>query len=80
MRPIHVAAKLGHMRIVKSLLLARADPKQKTSRGRTAVQIARKADKERALVQELHSSYRNRNPQYIVVWPLKPENNMRRNL
>ncbi|CAE7645903.1 unnamed protein product, partial [Symbiodinium necroappetens] len=46
MRPIHVAAKLGHMRIVKSLLLARADPKQKTSRGRTALQIARKADKE----------------------------------
>ncbi|CAE7037119.1 unnamed protein product [Symbiodinium sp. CCMP2456] len=46
MRPIHVAAKLGHERIVKCLLLARADPKTKTSRGRTALQIARKANKE----------------------------------
>ncbi|OLQ00872.1 hypothetical protein AK812_SmicGene16414 [Symbiodinium microadriaticum] len=42
--PIHVAAKLGHETVVKSLLMARADPKRKTSRGRTALEIARKAD------------------------------------
>ena len=52
MRPIHVAAKLGHERIVKSLLMARADPKLKTSRGRTALQIARKADKDPGLEHE----------------------------
>ncbi|CAE7208158.1 unnamed protein product [Symbiodinium sp. CCMP2592] len=44
MCPLHVAAKLGHEKIVKSLLMARADPKRKTSRGRTALEIARKAD------------------------------------
>ncbi|CAE7604465.1 unnamed protein product [Symbiodinium sp. CCMP2456] len=44
MCPIHVAAKHGHAKIVKSLLMARADPKRKTSRGRTALEIARKAD------------------------------------
>ncbi|CAE7224091.1 unnamed protein product [Symbiodinium sp. CCMP2592] len=41
---IHVAAKLGHDVIIKTLLIARADPKRKTSRGRTALQIAQKAD------------------------------------
>ncbi|CAE7324833.1 unnamed protein product [Symbiodinium sp. CCMP2456] len=46
MCPIHVAAKRGHERIIKFLLLARADPKQKTSRGRTALEIAREADTE----------------------------------
>ena len=48
MCPIHVAAKRGHERIINFLLLARADPKQKTSRGRTALEIAQKADKEGA--------------------------------
>ena len=44
MCPIHVAAKRGHERIIKFLLMARADPTLKTSRGRTALEIARKAD------------------------------------
>ncbi|CAE7208166.1 unnamed protein product [Symbiodinium sp. CCMP2592] len=44
MCPLHVAAKRGHERIIKFLLMARADPTLKTSRGRTALEIARKAD------------------------------------
>ncbi|CAE7212868.1 unnamed protein product [Symbiodinium sp. CCMP2592] len=44
MCPVHVAAKHGHEGIVRFLLMARADPTLKTSRGRTALEIARKAD------------------------------------
>ena len=43
--PIHVAAHLGDHEIVHLLLQAKADPRQPTSRGRTAEEIALEADR-----------------------------------
>ncbi|OLQ10098.1 hypothetical protein AK812_SmicGene6246 [Symbiodinium microadriaticum] len=43
--PIHFAAKQGDVRLVRQLLAAGADPLQKTSRGRTALQIAKKCNR-----------------------------------
>mmetsp|Transcript_40250 Transcript_40250/g.93227 ORF Transcript_40250/g.93227 Transcript_40250/m.93227 type:complete len:184 (+) Transcript_40250:59-610(+) len=42
--PIHVAAKLGDAQMIRLLLKAGADRKQKTSQGRTAAEIAVEAD------------------------------------
>ncbi|CAE7703955.1 unnamed protein product [Symbiodinium sp. CCMP2592] len=42
---IHVAAEVGDAEMVRTLLRAKADPSQKTSRGHTAVELARSADK-----------------------------------
>ena len=42
---IHVAAEVGDAEMVRALLRAKADPSQKTSRGHTAVELARSADK-----------------------------------
>mmetsp|Transcript_994 Transcript_994/g.965 ORF Transcript_994/g.965 Transcript_994/m.965 type:complete len:171 (-) Transcript_994:247-759(-) len=39
--PVHVAAKLGDVEILSSLLRAGADKEQPTSKGRTALQLAR---------------------------------------
>lgn len=43
--PLHVAAELGDAMMVELLLAERADPRQKTSGGKTALQIAQKASK-----------------------------------
>ena len=43
--PIHVAAHLGDHEVVHLLLQAKADPRQTTSRGRTAEDIALEADR-----------------------------------
>ena len=42
--PIHEAARIGNARIVRLLLQANADPAQRTSKGRSAAEIARGAD------------------------------------
>ncbi|CAE7654526.1 nipblb, partial [Symbiodinium pilosum] len=42
--PIHVAARLGDAEIVRLLLSAGADPKQRSSKGRTATDMALEAD------------------------------------
>jgi len=42
--PIHVAARLGDAEIVRLLLAAGAEPKQRTSKGRTATDLALEAD------------------------------------
>ncbi|CAE7410071.1 unnamed protein product [Symbiodinium pilosum] len=38
--PVHVAAAEGNLELLRSMLLARADARQRTSRGRTALEIA----------------------------------------
>mmetsp|Transcript_74993 Transcript_74993/g.104188 ORF Transcript_74993/g.104188 Transcript_74993/m.104188 type:complete len:182 (-) Transcript_74993:51-596(-) len=43
--PIHFAAKQGDARLLRQLLAAGADPQQKTSAGRTALQIAKKCNR-----------------------------------
>ena len=43
--PIHFAAKHGDAQLVRRLLTAMADPRQKTSAGRTALDIAKKSNK-----------------------------------
>ncbi|CAE7198248.1 unnamed protein product [Symbiodinium microadriaticum] len=43
--PIHFAAKHGDAQLVRRLLTAMADPHQKTSAGRTALDIAKKSNK-----------------------------------
>mmetsp|Transcript_52485 Transcript_52485/g.122460 ORF Transcript_52485/g.122460 Transcript_52485/m.122460 type:complete len:171 (+) Transcript_52485:48-560(+) len=43
--PIHLAARCGDPDLVRALLKARADPAQRTSRGRLAWQVAEEADK-----------------------------------
>mmetsp|Transcript_42136 Transcript_42136/g.86652 ORF Transcript_42136/g.86652 Transcript_42136/m.86652 type:complete len:178 (-) Transcript_42136:208-741(-) len=43
--PIHFAAKHGDAKLVRRLLTAMADPHQKTSAGRTALDIAKKSNK-----------------------------------
>lgn len=42
--PIHVAAELGDLKNLRVLLRYGADPKEKTSKGRMALEMARKAD------------------------------------
>mmetsp|Transcript_15049 Transcript_15049/g.26068 ORF Transcript_15049/g.26068 Transcript_15049/m.26068 type:complete len:114 (+) Transcript_15049:133-474(+) len=51
--PIHVAAATGDHEMVRALLEAGADPTQKTSRGRTAVDFATKGSR---LMSEKHQA------------------------
>ncbi|CAJ1352467.1 unnamed protein product [Effrenium voratum] len=46
--PLHIAARNGDKDMVRILLAAGADSEQKTSRGRTAADLARHADKDRS--------------------------------
>merc|ERR1712004_1419 len=43
--PIHTAAKIGDSRVVAALIEEGADPAQKNSAGRTALQVAEKLNK-----------------------------------
>merc|ERR1719188_753287 len=43
---LHCAAELGNERVVEGLLSARAEPGQKDSKGKTAVQIAQRKDRQ----------------------------------
>ncbi|CAE7202188.1 unnamed protein product [Symbiodinium natans] len=52
--PIHKAAKLGDHEMLRLLLQAKADPLQKTSRGRTAAEIAEAADRDGSHQYVLH--------------------------
>mmetsp|Transcript_44617 Transcript_44617/g.83325 ORF Transcript_44617/g.83325 Transcript_44617/m.83325 type:complete len:173 (-) Transcript_44617:65-583(-) len=44
MYPIHVAAQMGNRNVVRQLLSEGAEPEQKTSKGRTALDIAQAAN------------------------------------
>ncbi|CAE7654967.1 ndor1 [Symbiodinium sp. CCMP2456] len=51
--PIHEAARLGDASLIRLLLLANVDPEQRTSKGRSAADIARAADKSGSHIEVL---------------------------
>ncbi|CAE7471493.1 unnamed protein product, partial [Symbiodinium sp. KB8] len=51
--PLHVAAKLGDGAMVRALLEEGADPEQRSSKGRTAEDLARQEDRDGSHVEVL---------------------------
>ena len=47
--PIHIAARLNDSQMIRILLAAGADPSRKSSRGRTALELAEASDSQKAL-------------------------------